>query len=150
MLFKMAHSSKLISPFNTAHKTIELYQVMLEKSPIFLLTGYRLKKITCTRFINFTVKLKQKWRKVFKELIGPKKLNYWVRRCGKATCVQQETSNRLPNLRMGSARLDCQIRQNSPLLAVGIDHVCEHSVQRQIKHKSLFWIWKFEFEIWIW
>ena len=24
------------------------------------------------------------------------------------------------------------------------------SKNRQIKHKSLFWIWKFEFEIWIW
>ena len=24
------------------------------------------------------------------------------------------------------------------------------SKNRQIKHKSVFWIWKFEFEIWIW
>ena len=24
------------------------------------------------------------------------------------------------------------------------------SKNRQIEHKSLFWIWKFEFEIWIW
>ena len=70
----MAHSFKLIPPVNTAHKTIELYQVILEKSTIFLLTGLA-KKTMCTRFINFTVKLKQKGRNVINELNGPKILN---------------------------------------------------------------------------